>query len=225
MDALLAAHADVGGDVVSAGGTGTYDLNTWVTEIQAGSYALMDTAVRPPGPRPSGQPFGAGARVLGTVISVQPAVGRGDVGLKALGMDHGNPSDRRRDGAGSARTSTSPSPPTTRRRRAVGDRVRVRPAHVDPTDRLPRAAARGRRRRRARRLARRPPRLVTAGASHGQTRGVVRLRTSPPDRPCHPVGAADDVGQVNRKRWPAPSGGRTAAGVARLVHLGGEPEP
>ena len=45
---------DVGGDVVSAGGTGTYDLNTVATEIQAGSYALMDTAyaeARPAVPR------------------------------------------------------------------------------------------------------------------------------------------------------------------------------
>ena len=31
-----AAHADVGGDVVSGGGTGTYAINSWVTEIQAG---------------------------------------------------------------------------------------------------------------------------------------------------------------------------------------------
>src|SRR5262249_25715400 len=44
MRVLLAAHADVGGEVISAGGTGTWDLNTWATEIQAGSYALMDTA-------------------------------------------------------------------------------------------------------------------------------------------------------------------------------------
>ena len=43
MDLLLAAHADVGGDIVSAGGTGTYDLHDRVTEVQAGSYALMDT--------------------------------------------------------------------------------------------------------------------------------------------------------------------------------------
>ena len=43
MDLLLAAHADVGGDVVSSGGTGTYDLHDRVTEVQAGSYALMDT--------------------------------------------------------------------------------------------------------------------------------------------------------------------------------------
>ena len=37
---LLAAHRDVGGDVVSAGGTGTYHLHDRVTEVQAGSYAL-----------------------------------------------------------------------------------------------------------------------------------------------------------------------------------------
>ncbi|MBV8236672.1 MAG: alanine racemase, partial [Acidimicrobiia bacterium] len=44
MKLLLSAHESVGGELVSAGGTGTYDINTWATEIQAGSYALMDTA-------------------------------------------------------------------------------------------------------------------------------------------------------------------------------------
>src|SRR5215470_6507864 len=44
MQRLRAAHAQVGGEVVSAGGTGSFDLNTAATEIQAGSYALMDTA-------------------------------------------------------------------------------------------------------------------------------------------------------------------------------------
>ena len=54
-----------------------------------------------------------------------------DVGLKALGMDHGNPSIDGRT-CGSAATSTSRS---CRRRRAsaVGDRVQVVPAHIDPT--------------------------------------------------------------------------------------------
>ncbi len=42
MERLAAVARAVGGDVVSAGGTGTYDLNTAATEIQAGSYALMD---------------------------------------------------------------------------------------------------------------------------------------------------------------------------------------
>ena len=36
MEMLVAAHADVGGDLVSAGGTGTYTCNTWANEIQAG---------------------------------------------------------------------------------------------------------------------------------------------------------------------------------------------
>ena len=43
MALLLAAHSDVGGDIVSGGGTGTWQTNRWVTELQAGSYALMDT--------------------------------------------------------------------------------------------------------------------------------------------------------------------------------------
>lgn len=41
---LLLAHEQVGGDVVSAGGTMTAELNEWVTEVQAGTYVLMDTA-------------------------------------------------------------------------------------------------------------------------------------------------------------------------------------
>src|SRR5258708_7815843 len=44
MELLLKAHADVGGDIISAGGTGPFAINTWASEIQAGSYALMDTA-------------------------------------------------------------------------------------------------------------------------------------------------------------------------------------
>ena len=34
--AILAMHAAVGGDVISAGATGTYDLNEVATQIQAG---------------------------------------------------------------------------------------------------------------------------------------------------------------------------------------------
>ena len=99
--------ATVGGDVVSAGGTGTYDINTWATEIQAGSYALMDTAYAK-----LGLPFGQALCVLATVISVNPrGYAVADCGLKALGMDHGNPTHRRRGRSGSAPTSTSRSPP------------------------------------------------------------------------------------------------------------------
>ena len=86
MHLLLGAHAEVGGDVVSAGGTGTWDLNTWATEIQAGSYALMDTAYAQ-----LDLPFRQALSVLATVVSVSPRHAVADCGLKALGMDHGNP--------------------------------------------------------------------------------------------------------------------------------------
>src|SRR5262249_23740107 len=64
MALLHAAHDAVGGPIVSAGGTGTFDINLVATEIQAGSYALMDTAY--------GKlelPFRRALRVLSTVIS------------------------------------------------------------------------------------------------------------------------------------------------------------
>ena len=43
MEKLIVASLLVGGDIISAGGTDTYDLHDQVTEVQAGSYALMDT--------------------------------------------------------------------------------------------------------------------------------------------------------------------------------------
>ena len=43
MAILRDAHEVVGGEVVSGGGTGTWDVNETVTELQAGSYTLMDT--------------------------------------------------------------------------------------------------------------------------------------------------------------------------------------
>ena len=129
MAHLRAAHDEVGGDILSAGGTGTYDLHgvTGATEIQAGSYALMDTYYAT-----LGLPFEQAVFVVGTVISVRPRHAVADVGLKALGMDHGNPaiegatvwfcSDEHVTFADASGT-----------RHAVGDRVRVVPAHVDPT--------------------------------------------------------------------------------------------
>ena len=127
MTLLLKAHADVGGDLVSAGGTGTYDVNTWANEIQAGSYALMDTAYDK-----LDIPFEQALHVLATVISVQDGWAVCNAGLKSLGMDHGNPSLA--DAAGDVwfcsdeHITFGPSAPV-----AVGDRVRIVPAHVDPT--------------------------------------------------------------------------------------------
>lgn len=126
MAALARAHADVGGDVVSAGGTGTYDLNTVATEIQAGSYVLMDTAYAT-----LGLPFEQGLAVVATVISVSKDHAVADCGLKALGMDHGNPAID--DGhqvwfVSDEHVTFAPAAPLR-----PGDRIRVRPAHIDPT--------------------------------------------------------------------------------------------
>ena len=127
MELLAAAHADVGGDVVSAGSTGTHAMNKAATEIQAGSYVLMDTSYNK-----LGLPFRQALHLLTTVVSVSP---RGFVvsnaGLKALGMDHGFPSV---DGGGEVlvvsdeHTTFTPTEDVS-----IGDLVRLVPAHVDPT--------------------------------------------------------------------------------------------
>lgn len=125
MRLLLDAHAQTGGEVISAGGTGTYDCNRWATEIQAGSYALMDTAYRE-----LGHPFVQALWLWLSVISVSEKYAVADGGLKCLGMDHGNPtleegkvwfcSDEHLTFAPHDRVN-------------VGDRVRVTPAHIDPS--------------------------------------------------------------------------------------------
>jgi D-serine deaminase-like pyridoxal phosphate-dependent protein len=127
MALLLAAHAEVGGDVVSGGGTGTWDLNTWVTELQAGSYTLMDGDYAR-----LGTPFRPALGVLATVVSANRAKGWAvaDAGLKAVATDHGPPT---LDGASvwfcsDEHTTFAAGPEVT-----VGERVRLRPAHVDPT--------------------------------------------------------------------------------------------
>ncbi len=125
MGQLMLAAGEVGGEIISAGGTGTYDLNSWATEIQAGSYALMDAAYGK-----LGLPFAQALSVLSTVISVSPGWAVADCGLKSLGMDHGDPSV---EGAqvwfcSDEHLTFAPTAPLR-----VGDRVRVLPADVDPT--------------------------------------------------------------------------------------------
>ena len=125
MELLSAAHREVGGDIISAGGTGTYDINTWANEIQAGSYALMDTEYGK-----LGLPFQQAFWVWSTVISVSPAYAVADCGLKSLGMDHGNPSIERGAVWFCSDEHTTFAPDSAVR---VGDRVRVTPGHIDPT--------------------------------------------------------------------------------------------
>ena len=129
MEQLVRAHEAVGGELISAGGTGTYDLNSWANEIQAGSYVLMDTAYAK-----LQLPFENALTVLGTVISVnRQGWAVADCGLKAFGMDHGNPVPR--DGelawfySDEHLTFSRPDGSLPQ----VGDRIHVIPAHIDPT--------------------------------------------------------------------------------------------
>jgi len=127
MALLLQAHADVGGEVISAGGTGTYDINTWANEIQAGSYVFWDTAYAT-----LELPFRQSLAVLARVISVSSSgYAVANCGLKALGMDHGKPDIE----GGAAVLVVSDEHVTFVPEIAVrvGDLVRVMPAHCDPT--------------------------------------------------------------------------------------------
>ena len=123
MELLIPAHAQVGGELISGGGTGTYEINTWVNEIQAGSYALMDTAYGR-----LGLPFEQAAFVLASVISSSPGWAVGDAGLKAFGMDHGNPELIDGTVRFCSDEHVTFMPP-----RPVGDRAWLIPAHIDPT--------------------------------------------------------------------------------------------
>lgn len=128
MQILLTAHEAVGGDIVSGGGTGTFDVNRWCTELQAGSYLLMDNHYDT-----LDLPFEKSLSLLATVISVSR---KGwivvDAGLKALGMDHGNPSWDHGDVffCSDEHTTLLPREPADW---TVGDRVHLWPGHVDPT--------------------------------------------------------------------------------------------
>ena len=127
MELLTNAHAAVGGDVVSGGGTGTYAVNTWVTELQAGSYCLLDTDYAQ-----LDSPFRIAVSVLASVVSV--SAGRwavADAGLKSFGMDHGPPSWLDGEVAFCSDEHTTLLDPEGNL--AVGDRVRLLPGHLDPT--------------------------------------------------------------------------------------------
>jgi len=125
MKLLAEAHAAVGGEVMSAGGTGTYDINRWANELQVGSYALMDTAYGE-----LGLPFEQALSLWCTVVSVSEKFAVLDGGLKSLGMDHGNPTvvGGKLWFCSDEHITFAPEAPVR-----VGERMRVIPAHVDPT--------------------------------------------------------------------------------------------
>jgi D-serine deaminase-like pyridoxal phosphate-dependent protein len=139
MTGLLSAVGAVRGaglpcEIVSAGGTGSYDITgriEGVTEVQAGSYALMDTAYAK-----LDSPFQKAIWVLGTVISrPSPELCVTDSGHKACTEDHGNPDVDGVEGASvlflSDEHASITLPPDSAI--AVGDRIRLSPSHIDPT--------------------------------------------------------------------------------------------
>jgi D-serine deaminase-like pyridoxal phosphate-dependent protein len=77
-----------------------------------------------------GLPFAQALSVLATVISVSRQWAVADCGLKALGMDHGNPSIEAAEVlfCSDEHLTFVPEHPVR-----VGDLVNVFPAHVDPT--------------------------------------------------------------------------------------------
>jgi len=119
-------------ELVSGGGTGTFDLSTQagaLDEIQAGSYVLMDASYGK-----LGLSFEQALFCRATVVSRQGTRLVLDAGLKALSAEYGMPSARHpgvevlslADEHATARVAASST-------LAVGDAILLVPAHVDPT--------------------------------------------------------------------------------------------
>ena len=120
---------------VSSGGTMSYDLVSQVegvTEVEAGSYVLMDTTYRK-----YGIDFEYALTVLTGVVS-RPRLDKVivDAGLKTISMDHGLPSIKGRHDIecialnaehGHCRLSKPSDSPH------LGDRLEMLPTHVDTT--------------------------------------------------------------------------------------------
>ncbi len=130
----LVREAGLPCEIVSAGGTGTYDITgkmEGITEIQVGSYVLMDTAYAK-----LDIPFQQAFSILSTVLSRPRAEQCAtDAGLKACAVDHGNPSVKGIDGANvlflSDEHASIALPPESALR--PGDRIELWPSHIDPT--------------------------------------------------------------------------------------------
>jgi D-serine deaminase-like pyridoxal phosphate-dependent protein len=120
-------------EIVSAGGTGTYDMTgalNGVTEIQAGSYVLMDTRYRE-----VDVPFACALSLLTTVVSVpDPHTALIDAGMKAMTFEFGLPAVKDRPGTSLVYLSEEhghlmvDGPPLQ-----PGDRLELTPSHSDTT--------------------------------------------------------------------------------------------
>lgn len=120
-------------DIVSGGSTGTWEIDTQVadlTELQAGSYALMDMAYRK-----EGLDFANAMNVLGTVVSANhEGFVTTDAGFKAFSTDRGyGPEVLGHSGNATYRWGGDEFGYVDGAGLALGDRVRFVPPHCDPT--------------------------------------------------------------------------------------------
>jgi D-serine deaminase-like pyridoxal phosphate-dependent protein len=124
--------------VVTGAGTGTFDFvgaYEGVTEIQPGSFVLMDCAYHTVRPE-----FGCALSILATVISRRPTWYVLDAGSKAISKDFGTPVIKDRPADTVTRLSEEhTSVDTTDAGVRIGDRVEVIPAHCCATMNLHRA--------------------------------------------------------------------------------------
>jgi D-serine deaminase-like pyridoxal phosphate-dependent protein len=128
----LIERAGIPVEVVTGAGTGTGEFvgsYEGVTEIQPGSFVLMDCAYHAVRPE-----FGCALSILATVISRRPAWYVLDAGSKAISRDFGTPLIKNRPQDRVTRlseehTNVDSTDPSVR----IGDRVEVIPAHCCAT--------------------------------------------------------------------------------------------
>jgi D-serine deaminase-like pyridoxal phosphate-dependent protein len=130
VDALTTAGHKI--EIISAGGTGTYDLtglDPRITEIQAGSYVFMDATRLPIAPA-----FETSLTVLCTVVSRQETTVVVDGGRKTVGVEFNLPRLLYHEAAPRAAAEEHllfEVPPDSTLR--VGDRVEILPGYAPTT--------------------------------------------------------------------------------------------
>ncbi|WP_046112681.1 DSD1 family PLP-dependent enzyme [Aquincola tertiaricarbonis] len=123
---------------LTGGGTGTYAIEATsgvYTEVQPGSYVLMDTDYAANTPDEGTPALSHALYGWCSVISLRPGQAVLDGGLKAFATDHGLPQvlheGWRVDGISDEHTVIVGSPGAAPL--AVGDKLRLVPGHCDPT--------------------------------------------------------------------------------------------
>lgn len=125
-------------NIVSGGGTGTYDITgnlDGIDELQAGSYAAMDwwySDIRPE--------FEQAMSLLVTVVSrINPGVAVIDMGRKGIGMEWGNPRVKNFPGAEFIGNGSEEHMKISIRENSplqIGDRLEIIPSHGCTTSNL-----------------------------------------------------------------------------------------